>query len=110
MKVKLCFNEKVGIGIQASDFIPKGTKILYYYGDVWNTKTAKQKGQLYHSHFLTVQGTGCSINGSYEILFPEDDLRARLYDIPAPFMSLTNSSRNYKTSNCKMIIEQTALK
>ena len=110
MKVKLCFNEKVGIGIQAVYFIPRGTKVLYYYGEVWNTQTTKEKGQIYHSHFLTVPGTGCSINGSFEILVPEDSFGARLYDIPAPFMSLPNSSRNYKTPNCKMPIEQTALR
>ena len=100
MKVQLCFNDKVGKGIQANDFIPKGTKVLYYYEDVWNTKTAKEKGQSYHSHFLTVQGTGCSINGSYEILFPEDNLRAEYYDIPVPLMFGTSCTWLMESGYC----------
>ena len=58
MHVKICYNKKVGHGLETITNIPKGTKIAYYMGKVWNTNEAKKHGKNKYSHFLTVPGTG----------------------------------------------------
>ena len=109
MYTKICYNKKVGFGLQAVTKLPKGTKIAYYMGTIWSTKTAKEKGKAKYSHFLTVPGTGCSIDGSHVHLFDEAvPPLDKTFLVPCPLMSLTNSSVNYKQANCKMVINQEA--
>ena len=104
-KVQLCYNRKVGLGVRAVTNIPKDTKILFYYGDVWNTKEAKELHISKQTHIMTIPGTGCSIDGAYDILFPDTNPNMnKIYDAPCNLMSLTNSSKNYKEANCKAII------
>ena len=107
MRVRICYNRKVGLGLEAITMIPKGTKIAYYMGNIWTTKEAKDNGKDKHSHFLTVPGTGCSIDGSMNNLF-DDHFPPfnQVFPVPSPLMSLTNSSYKYKTANCKMIVIQ----
>ena len=107
IKVQLCYHRKVGLGVKAQTRIPKGTKVLYYYGDVHSTAKVKKDDGKKHTHLMTIPGTGCSIDGQYTILFPsepEADL-TKTYTIPCPLMSLTNSSRGYREANCKLKFE-----
>ena len=46
MKVKLCFNKKVGIGIQAVNLTPRGTKVLYYYVEGLEHIDHQRKGKV----------------------------------------------------------------
>ena len=106
MRLQLCYNSQVGLGVRSLDNIPSGQKVVYYYGEVWNTQKAKLEGHKKHSHFLTVPGTGCSIDGSFNTLFPDQtypDL-LKIHPIGAPLMSFTNASNGYKPSNCKLIL------
>ena len=107
MHVKICYNKKVGLGLETITSIPKGTKIAYYMGKVWNTNEAKKHSKNKHIHFLTVPGTGCSIDGSlnnfFDNHFPPFD---QSFQVPCPLMSLTNFSHKYQKENCKMVISQ----
>ena len=96
LQVQLTWNHNVGIGLMATTFIPKGTKVAYYYGNVWNMNKAKKEAGNKLSHFMTIPGTGCSIDGSFKILFPNQsflNLETK-HKNPCGLMSLTNSSRN----------------
>ena len=107
MYIKICYHQNVGYGLQSITTIPKGTKIAYYMGTIWTTKQAKENGKHKYSHFLTVPGTGCSIDGSLEHLFDESSPPLdQTFLVPCPLMSLTNSSFEYKEANCKMMIIQ----
>ena len=107
IKVQMCYHRKVGLGVKAKTRIPKGVKVLYYYGDVHSTTQVKKDDGKEHTHLMTIPGTGCSIDGQYSVLFPsepEADLN-KTFNIPCPLMSLTNSSRGYKEANCKLSFE-----
>ena len=102
MLVKLCYNRRVGLGVEAATNIPQGTRVLFYNGIVWSNVDAHHQGQLRQSHFMTIKGTGCTIDGGYDILFPNEPTPnfEKLYQVPTGLMSLTNSSDNYKPANC----------
>ena len=107
IKVQLCYDRRVGLGVKAATKIPKDTIVLYYYGDVHSTAQVKKDDGMTYTHLMTIPGTGCSINGEYKILFPSEpvaDLN-KTHTIPCPLMSLTNSSYEYKNANCKLIIK-----
>ena len=107
MLVQLCLNEGVGIGVQAATMIPRGTRVLYYYGDVLSNQEAHKVEPTGQTHFMTVSGTGCTINGAYHVLFPGEfhvDFN-QTYQVPCGLMSLTNSSHGYKEANCKVHID-----
>ena len=107
IKVQLCYHKDVGLGVKAKTKIPKGVNVLYYYGEVHSTANAKKDDGVKHTHLLTFPGTGCSVDGSYDILFPSEPTAdfTKAYTIPSPFMSLTNSSYGYKEANCKLVFE-----
>ena len=102
MLVRICYNRRIGLGVEAVTMIPQGTQVLYYDGNVWSTVKAHQHGQGRQSHFRTIRGTGCTIDGSYDILFPDEPNPnlSRIYQVPCGIMSLTNSSEGYKPPNC----------
>ena len=109
IKLQLCYDRHVGLGVKAVTKVPKGTNVLYYYGDVHSTAQVKKDDGMKHTHLMTIPGTGCSINGKYKILFPSEPVANlnKTYTIPCPLMSLTNSSYEYKNANCKLIIKDT---
>ena len=94
MLVRICYNRRLGLGVEAVTMIPQGTQVLYYYGNVWSTVEAHQHGQDRQSHFMTIKGTGCTIDGSYDILFPDEPNPnlSKTHQVPGGILSLTNSS------------------
>ena len=102
MLVRLCYNRRVGLGVEAVTRIPQGTRVLFYYGNLWSTIDAHNHGQDRESHFMTIQGTGCTIDGGYDLLFPNEPNPnlTKSHQVPCGLMSLTNSSHNYKPPNC----------
>ena len=89
--------------------IPKGTELLWYDGEVVNTAKAKTCPKEGQTHLLTLRGTGCSVDGSFDILFPnkrEPSLDDQ-FTIPCNLMSLTNSSRGGRKPKCMMKIKKT---
>ena len=108
LQVQLTWNHNVGIGLMATTFIPKGTKVAYYYGNVWNTSKAKKEAGNKLSHFMTIPGTGCSIDGSFDVVLPNVTFPnfEEKHHVPCPLMSLTNSSTQYKPANCKLKVDE----
>ena len=92
IKVQLCYDRRVGLGVKAATKIPKGTNVLYYYGDVHSTAQVKKDDGRKHTHLMTIPGTGCSINYEYKILFPSEPVANlnNTYTIPCPLISLIN--------------------
>src|SRR5210317_969211 len=106
--VKFCYHKDTKKGLMAATHIPKGTELLWYDGEVVNTAKAKTRSKKCQTNLLTLQGTKCSIDGSFDILFPKkrepslDDL----FTIPCNLMSLANSSRGGRSPNCTMKIKK----
>ena len=70
LKVRLTHDKGIGIGLEAVDKLPKNMKIAYYNGTIISTTKAKTLNKEQCTHFLTVPGTGCTIDGTFKNLFP----------------------------------------
>src|SRR5210317_1514943 len=109
--VKFCFHKDTKWGLMATTHIPRGTELLWYDGEVVSTAKAKTCPKEGQTHLLTLKGIGCSIDGSFDILFPNkrepslDDL----FTIPCNLMSLTNLSRGGRNPNFMMKIKKKKL-
>src|SRR5210317_1140291 len=93
--VMFCFHNETKWGLIAATHILKDTELLWYNKEVVNTAKAKICPKEGQTHLLTLRGTGCSIDRSFDILFPnkkEPSLDDQ-FTIPCNLMSLTNSSR-----------------
>src|SRR5210317_258569 len=106
--VKFCYHKDTKWGLMAATHIPKETELLWYDGEVVNTAKAKTQPKEGQTHLLTLRGTGCSVDGSFDILFPNkrepslDDS----FTIPCNLMSLTNSSKGDRIPNCTLKIKK----
>ena len=106
--VQFCYHKDTKWGLMATTHIPKGTELLWYDGEVLNMAKAKTRPKNGQTHLLTLRGTGCSVDGSFDILFPykrEPSLDEK-FTIPCNLMSLTNSSRGGRSPNCIMKIKK----
>src|SRR5210317_807366 len=69
---------------------------------------AKTRSNNDQTHLLTLRGTGCSVDGTFDILFPykrEPSLDEK-FAIPCNLMLLTNFSRRGRSPNCIMKIKK----
>src|SRR5210317_280653 len=109
--VQFCYHKDTKWKSMAITHIPKGTELLWYDGEVVRTAKAKTHSKEGQTHLLTLKGTGCSVDGSFDILFPNkrepsvDDK----FTIPCNLMSLTNSSRGDRSPNFMMKIKKTKM-
>src|SRR5210317_1616524 len=109
--VKFCYHKDTKWGLMAATHIPKGSDLLWYDSEVESTANAKTCPKEGQTHLLTMTGTGCSIDGSFDILFPnkrEPSLDDQ-FTIPCNLMSLTNLSREGRNPNCVMKIKKKML-
>ena len=111
MYVQLCYHRRVGVGVRACQFIPKGTRVLYCYRNVCTTSQAKKEKSGHKTHLLTIPGTGCSVEGTYATLFESDGFPDfnKKFSVPSPLLTMANSSQNYIDSNCRIVITNMAM-
>ena len=102
MQVRICFNRRVGLGIEAVTCIPANTRVLCYQGNIVPSKVAKTNASAISTHYATVRHTGCVIDGNMEALFGSGTrpMVGNVHQVPCELMSLTNSSGNHKPANC----------
>ena len=95
----------------AMTHIPKKTELLWYDGEVVNTAKAKTCPKEGQTHLLTLRGTGCSIDGPFDILFPNEREPSLddLFTVSCKLMLLINSSRGGRSPNCMMKIKKKML-
>src|SRR5210317_1368302 len=100
--VKFFYHNDTKWGLMATTHILKGTELLWYDGEVLNTAKAKTCPKEGQTHLLTLRGTGCSVDGSFGILFPNkmEPSVDNQFTIPCNLMSLTNLSRGGRSPNC----------
>ena len=100
-------NMFTGLGVAAASRIRQGTTLMFHHGRVVSKEMVRKTPGYVDSHLMNVEGTGCAIDGPHSVLFNNvetPDLQA-IYEAPAPLMSLTNSSRNYKEANCRKLVD-----
>ena len=102
MQVRICFNRRVGLGIEAVTHIPANTRVLHYQGNIVPSKVAKTNASAISTHCATVRHTGCVVDGNMEALFGSGTrpTMGDIHQVPCELMSLTNSSGNCKPMNC----------
>ena len=95
-----------GLGVFAASRIPSGTKVMCHHGKVVSKEMVRKTPGCVCSHLCNADGTGCAIDGQHSFLFngaPPDV--NQIHHAPAPLMSLTNSLRGRKDSNCRKVVD-----
>src|SRR5210317_1170858 len=106
--VKFCFHKDTKWGLMAETHFPKGTERFWYNIEVVTTVKPKPCTKGGQTHLLTLRGTGCLIDGSFDILFPnkKEPSLDDSFTIPCNLMLLTKSSRGDRSLNCTMKIKK----
>src|SRR5210317_1173064 len=106
--VKFCYHKDTKWALMAATHIPKGKELLWYNSEVVNTAKAKTCPKEGQTHLMTLRGTGGSIDGSFDILFPNkrEPSLGDSFTIPCNLMLLTNSSRGGRSPNYIMKIKK----
>ena len=107
MLLRICYDRRVGYGMESVTMIPANTMILFYDGNVMTNVEAHEQDHGNTSHYKTIRGTGCTLDGSWNAVLgkgvtPEI---GKIYDVPCNLMSLTNSSQGYKAPNCEVFYD-----
>ena len=87
--------------------IPAHTKVLFYDGNVMNNVEAHGQDDMNASHFKTIRGTSCALDGSWHAVLGQGVTPeiGKIYNVPCNSMSLTNSSQGYKPANCEVFYD-----
>src|SRR5210317_1838767 len=106
--VQFCYHKDTKWGLMAMTHIPKGTELIWYDGEIVNTAKAKTCPKEGQTHLLTLRGTGCSVDGSFDILFPNkrESSVDNQFTIPCNLMLITNLSRGGRSPKCIMKIKE----
>ena len=107
MLLRICYDRRVGYGIESVTMIPVNTKILFYDGNVMKNETAHGEDNMSASHYKTIRGTGCTLDGSWNAVLGQGVTPeiGKIHNVPCNLMSLTNSSQGHKPANCEVFYD-----